>query len=60
MRPSLEDICAGGIQLGIELAEGVVNRGCPEHAYALTLALLNLEPLSLDDDAEVFYHEDAT
>ncbi len=60
MRPSLEDISTGGIQLGIELAEGVVNRGCPKHTYALTLAFLNLEPLGLDDNAEVLDHEDAT
>ena len=56
MRPSFQNISTRGV----EPTERIVNWGSPEHANALALALLNLEPLGLDDDAEALDEEDAT
>ena len=60
LRPTLEDIPAGGIQLRVELAEIVVNRCGSEHTHTLSFTLVDLKHLSLYDDAEALHEEDAT
>ena len=59
MGPALQEIRAGGIQLLVEFAEIVVDGGGPEHTDPPALALLDLEPLRLDDDTETLDEEDA-
>ena len=56
--PTLEDVPAGGIQLGVELAEIVVDRCGSEDAHTLSFPLVDLEHLSLYDDAEALHEED--
>ena len=58
-RPAFQDIGARLIQLGVELAERIVDRGRTEHSHSLAFPLLYLEPLCLDNHAEVLYEEDA-
>ena len=59
MGPSLQNISTGGIQLGVQFAEGIVYWRSTENPDALALSLLNLKPLRLKNDAQTFYEEDA-
>lgn len=56
--PSFEDIRTCRIKLGVQSAEGVMDRGGTEHPHTPSLSLLNLKPLCLYDDTEAFDKED--
>ena len=58
VRPAFQDVCAGLVELRVKLAEGIVYGGGTEHADALALALLQLKPLRLDNDAKTLDKED--
>ena len=60
MWPALQDITARSIQLGVELAEIIMDRCGTEHAHPLALLLLNLKPLSLYDHTNALHEEYAT
>ena len=57
--PATKNIVGRGVELRVQSAEVVVDRRGAEHADALTLALHQLEPLRLYDDAEALDEKDA-
>ena len=60
VRPAFQNVGAGLVELRIQTAESIVDGCSTEHAYTLALTLLQLEPLSLYDDAQTLNEEDAT
>ena len=58
--PTLQDVSAGSVQLGVQLPESVVNRRGTEHTDSFPFPLLYLEPLGLYDYTQAFHEEDAT
>ena len=56
-RPPFQDIGACGIQLRVQTSERVVDGCGAENAYTLSLTLLGLEPLRLDDNTQTLDEE---
>ena len=58
LRPTFQDVSAGGVELRVQTTEIVVDRCGAEHTDALALTLLYLKPLCLDNDAQTLDEED--